>query len=148
MIVTSIDDFHRYQKLHSGFAAVEDALRNLSVATIREGRTEIVGEDVFVIGAPGASTRPMALLEAHRRYIDIQVILSGTDTMGWAPLATCHTVDQTYDPERDIVFFRDPFTSVVAVPARCLTIFFPEDAHAPLLGGGELVDKCVFKIRV
>ena len=101
-------------------------------------------------GVPLACTRPAAeaQLEVHRRFVDVQVILRGTDRMGWAPLAACRHEAQAYDPERDIAFFHDAPAACVDVPAGHLAVFFPEDAHAPLIGGGETVHKLVFKARV
>jgi len=49
----------------------------------------------------------MAKLEAHRRYIDIQLVLDGTDEMGWKPLSDCHDPVSDYSTERDIRFFND-----------------------------------------
>jgi biofilm protein TabA len=146
MILCSIRDFSRYQGLCPRFAAVAEALAQLDVTTLLEGRHELLGDQVFWIGAPRTPTRKEACLEAHRRYIDVQVVLTGVDTMGWAPLGLCHRVQEPYSPDKDIVFYGDPAISRIPVTAGHLAIFFPEDAHAPLLGEGELVDKCVFKI--
>jgi YhcH/YjgK/YiaL family protein len=89
----------------------------------------------------------MARLEAHRRYIDIQLVLEGDEQMGWKPLADCHNPVSEHSEERDIRFFHDAPASWVAVPPDHFCIFFPEDAHAPLVASG-MVRKVIFKVAV
>jgi len=150
MILCPLADFPRYASLHPAFPRIAEALARLDLDTLPEGRTELAGGDLFVLASPVARTRPAAeaQLEVHRRFVDVQVILRGTDRMGWAPLAACRDEAQAYDPERDIAFFHDAPAACVDVPAGHLAVFFPEDAHAPLIGGGETVHKLVFKARV
>jgi YhcH/YjgK/YiaL family protein len=98
-------------------------------------------------------TRPVesALPEAHREYIDIQVLLSGHEQIAWWPTPGL-AVAQAYDPERDIAFFDRPDTAggmIRLVPGR-FAVFFPGDAHMPGLRtgpDGEPVKKVVVKIR-
>jgi len=112
------------------------------------GRQEIGGPELYalVMRNPGR-TRPEALLEVHRRYIDIQLVLAGCDEMGWRALADCHQPDGPYNAEKDYLLFRDRAESWVAVPPGHLAIFFPDDAHAPLVGSGE-IHKVVVKVAV
>lgn len=145
MILCPIADFHRYAALHPRFALVLDALKG-DLNALPEGRTTLDGDDAFVIASPNAATRPEPPLEAHQAYIDIQVILKGVDTMGWAKRESL-TPTAPFDAAKDIVFFREPSFTRVAVPAGHLAAFFPEDAHAPLIGDGEAVHKLVFKLR-
>ena len=87
----------------------------------------------------------MARLEAHRRYIDIQLVLDGDEQMGWKPLADCYNPMSEHSMEKDIGFFHDAPASWVSVPPDHFCIFFPEDAHAPLVGTGQ-IRKVIFKI--
>lgn len=91
--------------------------------------------------------REMARLEAHRKYIDIQLVLEGDETMGWKPLVDCVDAVSEHSAEKDIRFFRDAPASWIAVPPGHFCIFFPEDAHAPLVGTGAL-HKVIFKVAV
>jgi biofilm protein TabA len=92
-------------------------------------------------------TRSEAKLECHRRYIDIQLVLEGVDEMGWKPLSDCHEPMNDYSAERDIQFFRDVPASWIATPPGAFCIFFPEDAHAPLVSNGK-IRKAVIKIAL
>ncbi len=91
--------------------------------------------------------RDKAKLETHRRYIDIQLTVTGADDIGWKPAARCSSYDQEYDDEKDVAFFSDePDVWVTTSPGR-FGIFFPEDAHAPLGGTGP-IHKIVVKAAV
>ena len=129
---------------------MEAFLRTTDLARLPEGRTELQGTDLYVSCSPAARTRPAgeAPLEAHRGYIDVQVVLQGRDTMGWAPLEVCTDVSEPYDVGRDIVFFRNSPQSWIQVEPGQIAVFFPEDAHAPLVGDGTAVHKLVVKVRV
>lgn len=97
--------------------------------------------------------RDDAKLECHRRYIDIQLVLAGVDEMGWRALAECVDPATAYDQTRDIRFFNDPAASWVAVAPGAFCLFFPEDAHAPLVStqkgtSAARIRKVVVKIAV
>ena len=85
-----------------------------------------------------------ARLEFHRRYIDIQVAIAGSEAIGWRPLGDCHSIVEPYLSERDIGFCGDRPETWLAPPGR-FAAFFPDDAHAPLAGQGPL-RKAVVKV--
>ena len=91
--------------------------------------------------------RERSRLEAHRRYIDIQLTIEGHEEIGWKPLADCARPDGQFDEARDVGFFSDRPESWLSLPAGHFAIFFPDDAHAPLGGSGMLV-KAIMKIAV
>jgi beta-galactosidase beta subunit len=66
--------------------------------------------------------------------------------MGWKLLHECHAPLADYSTERDIRFLDDMPASWVATPAGSFCIFFPREAHAPLVSDG-LVRKVVVKIE-
>ena len=149
MILDSLQNAGQYERLHPAFAAAFAFLRRVacSPAALPPGRHEIDGENVFALVSESAGRgREKSPLEAHRRHIDIQYVVRGTDVMGWRPVQCC-TAAKPYDPEKDIEFHAEQPETWLEVPAGRLAIFFPEDAHAPLAGEG-LVRKVVVKVRV
>ncbi len=146
MILTTLTQSHRYAQLHPLFPLAFEFMRNTDLYALKPGRYPIAGDDLFAIveHVPGR-TREMARLECHRRYIDIQLILDGVDEMGWKPLADCYNPVSEYSAEKDIQFFHDAPASWIATPPDAFCIFFPDDAHAPLVSSGE-VRKVIFKI--
>ncbi len=88
-----------------------------------------------------------AKLEVHRKYIDIQFVLAGIDTMGWKPAGECSEVLAPYDEEKDVEFFADEPSMWCPVHAGAYAIFFPEDAHAPMVSNKEIY-KIILKVAV
>ncbi|MBI3903945.1 MAG: YhcH/YjgK/YiaL family protein [Nitrosomonadales bacterium] len=146
MIHATLSQVDRYAALHPLFPRAFEYIRNTDLLALAPGRYPIVGDDLFVIAesVPGR-TRADAKLECHRRYIDIQLVLQGTDEMGWKALVDCREPVSDYSEEKDIQFFRDAPATWITTQPGAFCIFFPEDAHAPLVSAG-LVRKVIFKI--
>jgi YhcH/YjgK/YiaL family protein len=147
MILDTLANAARYVDLHPGFAAAFEQLRRTDLSTLNAGKYPIDGDRlILLIDQPEGRGRDGARLEAHRRYIDIQYSISGHEVIGWKSLAECSTSDP-YADERDIEFFSDTPETWLALSPGKFTIFFPDDAHAPLAGVGPL-HKAVLKIAV
>lgn len=148
MIVDKLENHRRYGSLHSLFSKAFDFLRDPGLSQLADGKHEIIGKQLFVIIARNAGRgRENAMLEFHRKYIDIQFVVGNEDVIGWKPTNDCQRVSQAYDAERDLGFFFDRPITWLSVPAGAFAIFFPEDAHAPLGVDGN-VHKAVVKIAV
>jgi biofilm protein TabA len=76
--------------------------------------------------------------EAHRKYLDIQYVVSGTEAMGWAPLEQLE-VNVPYMDDRDILLGTVSAGARTFVPfgAGYAILLFPSDAHGPGLAAGE-----------
>ncbi len=148
MIFATVANADRYAALHILFPRAIKFMRDTNMLVLEPGIYPIVGDDLFAIveNADGRS-RADAQLECHRRYIDIQLVLEGTDEMGWKALTDCHNPVSDYSAEKDIQFFHDAPATWIATPPGAFCIFFPDDAHAPLVSTGN-IRKVVFKIAV
>ncbi|MBW8305786.1 MAG: YhcH/YjgK/YiaL family protein [Thiobacillus sp.] len=148
MILDTLARSDRYSSLHPLFARAFEFLRSTDLAALTPGMHTIQGEQLFAIVEDCAGrTRAEAKLECHRRYIDIQLVLEGVDEMGWKPLAECADPATDCDDARDIRFFNDAPASWIATPPGSFCLFFPDDAHAPLVSAG-MIRKVVVKIAV
>ncbi len=148
MILATIEQAYRYADCHPGLSRGFDFLRSTKLDELPDGKVQIDGERLFAIVAHDQGRgRDGAILEVHRKYIDIQYVISGNELIGWQPLATCKTVKQAYDSATDLAFFLDRSSSWFELAPRSFAIFFPEDAHAPLAAQGP-VHKVVVKVSV
>lgn len=148
MILDRLDRIERYRPLHHRFFKAFAFLRQAGLGEMPLGRHEIDGDRIYaVVCVDPARSRDEARLEAHRKYIDVQVVLSGTDEMGWKSRPLCTRPDGEYDAGKDVEFFTDAPDAWIAVGPGAFVIFFPEDAHAPLVGSGEL-HKIVVKVAL
>jgi len=148
VIVDILENADRYRSLHEDFAKAIAFLRRSDLRKLAVDRYSIDGDRVFAMVAkdPGRG-RSEALLEAHDQYIDIQMVLAGTDEMGWQSRSLCRLPAGPYDRDGDIRFFADPPVVWLPVTPGMFAIFFPEDAHLPLISAGML-HKVVVKVAV
>jgi YhcH/YjgK/YiaL family protein len=148
MILDTLSNDERLTKLHPGFGAALEFLRGANVSQLPEGRQEIDGSRLYamVIRGQGKGLKG-AKLEAHRRYIDIQCSLAGSDVIGWKPISACNNPVQAFDEKKDFQLFLDSPDSWVTIPQGNFGIFYPEDAHAPM-GADGAIHKIVVKVAV
>jgi biofilm protein TabA len=148
MILDALAASPRYFRLHPGFPAAFAYLRSLGSGELAEGRRELDGERLFAgVARSDGRGRQGAKLEAHRRYIDIQMCLAGEEVIGWRPLAACAALESPFDAERDLQFFADKPKTWFDLRPQWFVVFYPEDAHAPLAGEGHIW-KAVVKVAV
>lgn len=148
MILDRLSEAERYFSAHPAFATAFQYLRNTDFSQLPTGRNEIDGDRMYVVinRQPGRG-HDGAKFESHRRYIDIQLTLGGTDDMAWRSLDSCSQMIGEFDAQKDIVFYSDAAETWLTVPPGTFAVFFPQDVHAPLGGTGDLV-KAVMKIAV
>ena len=148
MIIAPLEQAEHYTDRHPAFRKAFAFLQQENIAELPQGRHEIDGESLFAMISKGPGRqRSEAKLEAHKKYIDIQYVIEGIEEMGWRRTGQCKHVETPYQAEKDILFYNDEPGSWNKVPAGSFTIFFPQDAHAPLVSNQE-IHKVVVKIAV
>jgi len=148
MILDVLENAHRYLALHREFAKVFEFLRRPDLKEMPVGKYEIDGDRVYAMVSENAGRRKEdALLETHEKYIDIQFVLAGVDDMGWKPKSSCKKPTGKYDQKNDEQIFTDEPDAWLSVKSGAFAIFFPEDAHMPLISSGP-IHKVVVKVAV
>jgi YhcH/YjgK/YiaL family protein len=148
MILGRIADSERYTAFHPLFSQAFQFLRDTDLHALPDGRHEIVGSQLFaLVSTFQGHPRNEAKLEIHRRYIDIQVCLTGTDHVGWRSLATCQCPQAEFNIEGDYQFYTDAPTTWFTLDGDTFAVFYPEDAHAPAIADTQL-RKVVLKVAV
>lgn len=149
MIIDSIKSFEKYKDLAKGFDKVYTFLKDGKFNSLQEGKYEIDGSRVYcTISVQKLRDVSEAPLEIHDSYIDIHVILQGDETIGHKDRALCSNNDVKYNEADDIAFLNgDTADNYLSLGSGNLAIIFPADAHAPLIGEGE-VKKAVFKVFI
>jgi len=149
MIIDTLAQASCYEPLHAGFKAAFDFLRDTDLSSLAQGRTEIDGDRLFAL-TQSYETRSVAggKLEAHRKYIDIQFIVSGEEHIGYAPLGD-QPASAPFDTGKDIGFYHGD-AGFVKLSAGMFAVFFPHDAHLPgrHLGVPSQVKKVVLKVML
>jgi len=148
MIFDQLARASRYVGLEQDFAAAFNYLSTHDLAGLPPGRIDLQGNDLYAL-VQEYSTKPFeqGAWEAHRRYIDVQCLVSGRERIYCAPLERLRA--GVYVPEKDFL----PLTGSgpwLDLSAGDFAIFFPEDAHMPgrTIEGPTAVKKVVVKVRV
>lgn len=116
------------------------------LAELAPGRHDIDGQRVFAL-VSDYDTKPAAegRWEAHKKYLDLQCLVSGRELIGYTPLASL--VGGQYIPEKDIVWLTGHGSFITMEPGRFM-LLWPGDGHMPgiAVDGPEPVRKVVVKI--
>ena len=113
------------------------------------GKQPVQDDDIYAIVVRTPS-RPAegAQFEAHRKYIDVQYLDAGMETIGYAPVDQLK-IARLHDEAKDIEFYDLPqeYEKLSLYPGR-FAVFFPGDAHLPNchLGGEHQLSKIVVKV--
>jgi len=98
-------------------------------------------------------TRPAsdAVLESHRAYVDVHVVLEGAETIAVWPVGPLR-VRTPYHAQQDVTVYEQPDTPgtrLVLAPGL-FAVFFPQDAHMTQLMDREqrAIKKLVMKVAV
>ena len=148
MILDTLSNLPRYAALHPLFPEAIRFLQRPDLAQIPDGRHDLL-DGLFAI-IQSYDTEPLegALLEGHEQNLDIQFILAGRETIGWAPREG-QSVATPYDPPRDIAFFHGACQQM-KLRANDFMILWPSDLHLPMrhfANAPERVRKIVVKIK-
>lgn len=148
MILDILENAPRYLALHPGFARAFAFLCRPDLQELPVARYELDGTQVYAMVAKDyGRQKGEAQLETHEKYIDIQLVLAGTDEMGWKAKSLCKQPCGEYDQKADVQFFADEADAWLATKSGAFVIFFPEDAHLPLISSGQ-IHKVVVKVAV
>lgn len=119
---------------------------------MEDGKYHLQGDDLFGI-VQSYDTKPLieGKIEIHRRYIDIQTIIVGTERIFYSPICMLDELT-SYSEEKDCAFYRfmpDVATEFRLSPGKFM-MFFPEEGHMPCIcnvdGASAKVKKVVMKI--
>lgn len=114
-----------------------------------DGRYDIDERTYVNINTYETKSHEICFPEAHKRYIDIQLLLSGKERLDFANIEEL-SVKEEYDEERDVMFFDIPEQmNTVYLEQGSFVLLYPHDAHRPQMMtscGCECVKKVVVKI--
>lgn len=109
-----------------------DFLAKTDLAKLPLGRVEIDGDRLFALvqeyeTAERAAKKP----ESHAKYSDIQVVVSGEEVVGYAPLAG-QTPTENLFADKDVAFYATPADETdLVLTSGAFAVFFPSDIHRP-----------------
>lgn len=147
MILDSLENAARYTGLRVGCSEAFGFLNQPGLKDLPDGKYEINGDRVYaIVDRTQGRQLSDAQLEGHRKYLDIQYVISGDESMGWRPRQGLSN-SVPYDEQKDVEFFEGDPESIVRVPPGSFAVFLPTDAHLPLIGDGP-IHKVIVKVAI
>lgn len=126
-------------------------LRDSDLTKLAVKRYDIDGDNLYAsVSEALTKNEEDAKFEAHRKYIDIQHVIIGSEQMSVTPLSDKKEELVPYDPAKDVEFMTvNKTVSYVATPDKFF-IFFPGDIHRPSvkIGENKIVRKVVVKVKI
>ncbi len=147
MILDSIDHAGRYLQLGDGITKALNYISSNDLSKINPGRYEIDKDSLVMIVFEFEPTNTNeSRLEGHRRYIDLQYWVSGSELMGHEILNS-QPVLEPYSDKSDCVI-HDCQASFSRLLTGMFVIYYPTDLHTAVVDplSCEKVKKIVFKI--
>lgn len=148
MIVSNLQNSERIESLHPLFKQLFDYVKTHDLLHTECGRIELAGNDLFINNVnPTCVSASDQVLEVHRDYIDVHILLEGKERIGWKAIEDVTDLKQAYQKEGDCALYSDTPTSFVDLLPGQFLIIFPEDPHAPLIGEGK-IRKLIGKVKI
>ncbi len=148
MVIDRIDNASQYVGLGPRIARALDYLRCTRLEALQAGRVDLDGDRVFAL-VSDYLTKPIELgrWEAHRRYLDLQSLGSGTERIGWAPLHRLR--EESREEQRDLTWLYGSGEFLTLRPGDFI-LLWPADGHMPGIAveAPAPVKKIVVKIAV
>ena len=112
-----------------------------------DGRYDF-GADCYINVMHCDTTAETAAMEAHEKFIDVQMVIAGEEKIYVTEKAPLHTVTP-YDADRDIAFYAWDHAEAVTYRSGEAVVLYPAEAHLPGRAVGEpmTIKKAVLKLK-
>jgi len=151
MIVDYIENAYLYIGLSDGLRKAFEIIKDKSLSQKADDRYDVDGDKLYYI-VQHYTTKPReeCKLEAHKKYIDVQFVVTSQEIIYYTPLNGLK-IETPYDQTKDVAFYKVP-AGLTAINLRpgMFCILFPQDAHIPgcQIDGPSNVHKVVVKVKM
>lgn len=138
-----------YHKNPERWNAAFKFMGSTNLAGLENKRYDIDGNNVYALVSQYMS-KDEAQFEAHRKYVDIQYVVSGVEQMGMAPLSALNENTVTYDEVKDIEFMTVKDSTYRKATPENFLLFFPSVIHKPgmKIDQNTEIKKVVVKVKL
>ncbi|MFZ5946734.1 MAG: YhcH/YjgK/YiaL family protein [Stygiobacter sp.] len=149
MIYDNIKNISRYFALGEKFQKALEYLSSTDFSNIENGEYEIDGKNIYAI-VNEYQTKPLSAgkWESHKKYADIQFIVSGNEKMGFTESKKTIVLTE-YDEDKDVTIHKGE-GQFFNVEENHFVIFFTNEIHMPSLAVNipKQVKKVVIKLAI
>lgn len=148
MIIGNTSQSSRIFGLHPLFKKLFEFVKDTDFDSLPLGKIEVDGDQLYVMNInPDGADQELQPLEMHRKYIDVHILLSGNEKIGWKPIEEIRHFTREYDESSDCALSDDrPRYYIDLMPGE-YCIVYPEDPHAPAISRGK-IRKLIGKVKL
>jgi uncharacterized protein, YhcH/YjgK/YiaL family len=151
MILDKLENKELYITLNSNLEKAFKFLTDNNFEKLADGKYEIDSDNVYaLVQSYKTKSDKDNRWEAHQKYIDIQYIARGEETIYWTPVKEL-TINEDCLSEKDVIFYDEAnHCSGLNLKEGYFSILFPEDAHKPgcIYSKTMEIKKVVVKVKV
>lgn len=152
MIVDNLSNSKKYYVLSEKFEKAFEFIKKATEENLHIGKYEIDGTEVYgLVQEYETKTEEQGKFEGHRKYIDIQYMISGIERIEVIDISKAKA-NTEYNDEKDIEFYdNNEKTGNVVLEAGEYAILYPNDIHKPGMTFGAKatnVRKIVVKVKI
>ncbi len=150
MIYGEIKDIKKYKGLSKNLDMAIEYIASGKYKKCEIGRNVLDGDKVFFNCNENIMTKEKNdLVEYHKRYADIHIILEGEEIIGYSDFQKS-VETQAYDEEKDYAFMKGEIKTETYMDKDKFAIIFPYEPHMATFKVGEIktVKKIVFKVEI
>jgi len=150
MILDSVENIDRYIDINSRMSSMVEFLKSFKIENYKKGKIEIDNQFCYAIGLEYETKDSKdCLWEAHRKYIDIHVLVEGEEKVHINNIKNMK-VSKPYDNENDYALYTgNPETELLLVKNKFL-LLFPDEVHRTSIVVNDFCQtrKLVFKVLI
>ena len=146
MYIDKLENLKNYIKDQELLSAVTDIIANGKA--IETGKHALIGDSFANVLEYQSKAFETVKMEAHRKFLDVQVIISGEEAVLKQDLGSNQAISE-YNDVKDVVFYAPKTYDKALLSEGTFGIMFPEDLHQCVaVSAPAPVKKIVFKIPV
>lgn len=148
MILDTLDRLKAYSSVSPLMDKVIEFIEGNDLESLEPGRIVLDGDNLFVnVNVQEAQTREQVPIEAHVKYLDIQIPVSADEEMGYMAESMLPAPSKEYSEESDVAFYPGLCDTYLSARKGMFVVFFPGEGHAPAITENG-IRKLVVKVRL
>lgn len=150
MIYDKLANIGRYKGMHANLDKAIAYIYEKKYLINHVGKNEILGEELYFNCPDSPTTKVLSFgkLEAHKKYIDIHIVIEGKETIAYTDISKCENIED-YNEADDYYLMDGKFDTKFLMDNTNFYIVFPDEPHLAVLASDDepmKIKKVIFKV--
>lgn len=147
MIIDTLENLASYSALNKNINIILEFIEKNKLQDIPEGKIELSNDVFAIVSSYKTKHIDEGFIEYHKKYIDIHIVLNGSEKIGFVPFSLCKQKNFFEDQDYGELLGKPIFFSL---KPGMFVLFFTLEGHMPQINediNNYDVKKIVFKIN-